>query len=309
MDNAPQVIWYLQTVFDRKVAFPGETLFASATVTNAWPTYIYIGNCYWSFTCYPEHSPGINSLKTSIPSGSFAIIPAWQLPVPDIQEGQYEAHVSLDTWIWEPQSNNWVNFGRIDPDRGESFYIIHHPRYRAFISRSNYDVDRPIVDAIVSLIQRWGFDTHTVGLNEIEEDERRVPGRIIEEIMKSDCVFAIATPRDISSIPAMFRTLTWLHNEVSFSFMAEKPTLLIADECVLLDGLTGTEEIPTIRYSAFDLAAFLARFNQLMPVIRRILTEQTYRKWEQARIQEVEEIRYQSFMAGMTLQRKLLLKR
>jgi len=204
--------------------------------------------------------------------------------------------------------HNWASLGCINPDRGEPFYIIHVPRFRAFISRSNHEVDRPIVDAIVSLIQRWGFDTHTVGINEIEGKEGRVPDRIVEEITKSDCVFAIATPRDVSSIPNFFRTIAWLHNEVSFSFMAERPTLLIADQNVLLDGLTGTDKIPTIRYSASDLVSFFMKFNGLMPTIRQILRKDTCRRWEQERIREIEEIRYQSFVAGMVVQKKLLLE-
>jgi hypothetical protein len=230
-----------------------------------------------------------------------------QLPIPNVLEGQYEVEVSFDTWVWNIELKSWQNLGKITPDRREQFSIIHIPRFRVFISRSNHDVDRPIVETIISIIQQWGFDTHTVGINEIEKEKDKVPKRIIQEIMKSDCVFAIATPRDISSIPALFRTLTWLHNEVSFSYIAHKPTLLIADESVLLDGLIGTQEIPAIKYSSCDLYTFLLRLNDLMPVIRKILLEESYRKWQQERIKEIEEIRYQSFIAGMVVQKRLLL--
>lgn len=307
MNGTEQIIWYLQTVFDRIVAYPGENLFASATVTNAMSVPIFVGNCYWHFSCYPGCQPGVKPLGTSIPPGGLAIIPAWQLPIPEVQEGSYEAKLSLDTWIWDPASATWITQGCINPNRSEPFYIIHAPRFRAFISRSNHDIDRPIVDAIVSLIQRWGFDTHTVGINEIESDTGRVPDRIVQEIGKSDCVFAIATPRDVSSMPNLFRTFTWLHNEVSFSFMANRLTLLIADQAVILDGLTGINRIPTIRYSASDLASFLVHLNELMPSIRKILQDQTFKRWEQERIREIEEIRYQSFVAGMVVQKRLLL--
>lgn len=90
--------------------------------------------------------------------------------------------------------------------------------------------------------------------------------------------------------------------------MAKRPTLLIADQTVLLDGLTGTDKIPTIRYSASDIASFLEHLNGLMPTIRQILRDETLRRWEQERIQEIEEIRYQSFVAGMVVQKRLLLK-
>jgi len=307
MTETPGVIWYLRTTYDRNVAHPGERLFASAVVTNASRLPIFIGNCHWRFSCYPNLQPGTTQVNLSLQPDEYTLVPPWQLPVPDVPEGKYEARISMDTWIWDPEQSHWVSLGTIDPDRGEPFYIIQCPRFRAFISRSNQGVDRPIVDAILSVIQSWGFDTHTVGINEIEPDESRVPDRIIEEMTRADCVFAIATPRDVSSIPNLFRTLTWLHNEVSFSFMAHQPTLLIADESVLLDGLTGTDQIPTMRYSARDLAGFLASLHQLMPEIRRVLTDRTFQRWEQERIREAEEIRYQSFVSGMVYQKRLLL--
>ncbi len=307
MADIGQTIWYILTTYDRKVAYPGELLYASAMVTNAATFPIFIGNCYWQFSCYPDRQPGTTTANVSLQPNACAPVTSWQLPVPDVQEGQYEARVSMDTWEWEPAQGNWISLGKIDSDRGAPFYIVQRPRFRAFISRSNHDVDRPIVDAIVSVIQCWGFDTHTVGINEIEPDASRVPDRIVEEIAKADCVFAIATPRDVSSIPNLFRTLTWLHNEVSFSFMAQQPTLLLADESVLLDGLTGTDRIPTIRYSASDLGSFLDSLHRLMPEIRKILTDRTFRRWEQERIREAEEIRYQGFVSGMVYQKKLLL--
>lgn len=303
-----EAIWYLRTTFDRKVAYPNETLFASATIMNPNSYPIFIEACYWYFTCYPDHLPGIKEINKVIPPGDSTSVPPWQLPIPNVPEGKYEAEVSFDTWIWDISLNNWENLGKVSPDRREPFFIIHTPRFRAFISRSNHDVDRPIVEPIISTIQEWGFDTHTVGINEIEEENAKVPERIIQEIIKSDCVFAIATPRDVSSFPALFRTLTWLHNEVSFSFMAQKPTLLISDESVILDGLTGTQKIPTIKYSSSDLYTFLLRLKDLMPIIRNILLEESYKKWQQDRIKEIEEIRYQSFIAGMVVQKKLFLE-
>lgn len=307
MTDEPITIWYLRATFDRKVAHPQENLFASAMVTNATSSPIYIGNAYWSFTCYPDRLPGTVQVNVPLAPGASAPIPACQLPIPDVQEGRYEARVSMDTWIWDATSSGWISLGRIDPTGGEVFYIIHNPRFRAFISRSNHTVDRPIVDVMMSVIQSWGFDTHTVGINEIEPDTHRVPDRIVEEITKADCVFAIATPRDVASVPHLFRTLTWLHNEVSFSFMAKQPTLLLADDTVVLDGLTGTSGIPTIRYSARDLSAFLLRLHGLMPEIRQILLDRAYQRWKQDRIREIEEIRYQGFVSGMVYQKRLLL--
>src|SRR3990170_7538296 len=199
-----EVIWYLQTSFDRKVVYPEETLFASATIHNPNLFPIYIGSCYWYFTCYHEHIPGKKEINKVVPPKGSVVVPSWRLPIPNIPEGQYEAEVSFDTWAWDVKAANWGYLVKITPDRREPFFIIHSPRLRAFISRSNHDVDRPIVESILSVIQQWGFDTHTVGINEIEKEKNKVPERIVQEITKSDCVFAIATLRDISSKPALF---------------------------------------------------------------------------------------------------------
>jgi hypothetical protein len=306
LDNS-EAIWYTRTIFDRKVAYPNENLFASALIINATDLPIFIGNCYWQFSCYPDLQPGVVTLNVSIRPKDSISVPSWRLPIPEIKEGKYEVRVSLDTWIWDATHGNWLYLGRIDPDRGEPFYIVHNPRFRAFISRSNRDIDRPIVESIISVIQSWGFDTHTVGVNEIEPDKNRVPDRIKEEITKADCVFAVATPRDVSTVPHLVRTLTWLHNEVSFSFMANKPTLLLADENVVLDGLIETNQIPTIKYSAKELDSFLSHLHQLMSVIRKILVDRAYKTWEQERIRETEEIRFQGFVTGMVYQKRLLL--
>jgi len=298
-------IWYLRTTFDRHVAYPNENLFVSATLTNPNSYALFIGSCYWSFTCCPGYAPGIGHVNKVVPPGETMIIPPWNLPIPNVPEGQYEAEVAFDTWCWQAHTAAWQFLGKIAPSPKQPFYIIHAPRFRAFISRSNHDADRPLVDVILSAIQKWGFDTHTVGINEFERDRRKVPDRIIQEITKADCVFAIATPRDVSSVPYLFRTLTWLHNEVSFSFMANKLTLLIADTTVHLNGLIGTETFPTVRYDAYDLNTLIFRLGNLLPVIRKILLEESYQKWKQQRVREIEEITYHAFVSGVVAQKRL----
>jgi len=304
--NTPDAIWYLQFALDRKVAYPGETLYASATVTNPHQFPLFLGEGKWDFTCYPNHLPATVQVNKMIPVGGAIVAPPWFLPVPEVPEGQYEAHVSFETWGWNKLENGWYYYGNVITNRGEPFHIIHQPRFRAFISRSNYDIDRPIVDSIVSTIQRWGFDTHTVGINELEDDSHKVPNRILQEILKSDCVFAIATPRDISSLTNLVRTFTWLQNEVAFSFMAQKPTLLIADTSISLDGLAGFNVIPTVRYTSVQLDSFLLYLNQLMPLVRTVLIEEKLATWQQQRIDELEKVRYEGIVAGMLIQKKLL---
>lgn len=300
-----KVLWHLRTSFDRKVAHPGETLFATATLHNPNPSPLYIGSCRWKFSCYPKHIPGIKELKKTVPPDGIITIPQWELPIPEIKAGAYTATVSLDTWLWDGRIKQWVNYGTVSPDRGEQFFIIHAPQYRAFISRSSHDIDKPVVEPIISTIQDWGFNTHTVGINEIESDTAKVPKRIVDEIIKADCVFAIATPRDVCSVPNLFRTLAWLDNEVSFSFMAQKPTLLMADRIVKLEGLTSMANIPTIRFSSFDIGSFINYLHEIMPIVRGVIAKEAYRNWQQKRIDEIEKIRFESFSVGMAVRKRL----
>jgi len=74
------------------------------------------------------------------------------------------------------------------------------PTYRAFISRSNRDEDKPIVEPIISFVQLWGFKTYTVGINVFENNPDNITKRIKNEIMKSDCLIGIATKSDLSAL-------------------------------------------------------------------------------------------------------------
>lgn len=302
------VLWQQQITFDKNVAFPNEQLFCSAALYNPNAMPIYIGSSYWSFSCYPGYAPGLLPVNKILSGQSWIALPPWNLPIPEIIQGQYELKLALDTWRWDYVAQNWVNYGTIQPDRGIPFFIIHAPRFRAFISRSNRDNDRPIVDPIVSIIQKWGFDTHTVGINEIEINKEFLPERIINEILKSDCVIAVATPRDISYMPPIIKTLTWLQNEVSFSFMSDKPTLIISDATVTLNGLLDSGKFPIIRYQLSDYYNFLVELNNLMPVMRKIIMDKAFSKWQQAQISYLESQKMEAFIMGMIVQKRSQLK-
>jgi hypothetical protein len=302
-----EILWYLQISFDRNVANPKDILYSSAIIHN--PNYypIYIASCHWWFNCYPDAVPGTKQMKKIIPPNGWEAIPSWELPIPEIQEGQYQAMVSLDTWKWDVSNNLWIDLGTINPNRAENFFIIQNPRFRAFVSRSNRLEDRPIVEPIISQIQKWGFDTHTVGINEIELDKGKVPERIIDEIVKSDCIIAIATPREKLAISNFYNTLTWLHNEVSFAFMDRKLILLIAHNEVKLDGLIGSDKIPVFRYDPNNLANLIQQINNLFPQLRKYLIEETYQKWKQETIEQIERIKMESFIMGVIAQKRLSL--
>lgn len=302
------LLWNLMLTFDRDVAYPGEELDARALVINPNIVPIYLGKAYWKFSCHPNDFPKVIEINKIILPNTPTNVSNYKLIVPNILESQYDVEVSFDTLLWSPLSKTWVNFGRIVPDRKQSFSIIHTPRFRAFISRSNKQKDCPVVETILRIIKQWGFSTHTVGINECEYDINNAPERIKSEIGKADCIFAIASPRDYVAL-SKFRTLTWLDNEVAIAFAYSKPIILVAQDNILLDGLIATNKIPTIKYSLENFDTFLGILNYSMPIIRQHLSTVSYLNMLNNAIKAIENIRTESFASGMAVQKQLMNER
>jgi hypothetical protein len=147
-----------------------------------------------------------------------------------------------------------------------------------------------------------------VGINEIEENVKNIPRRIIEEIIKSDCLFAIASPRDVSILPHLIRTLSWLQNEVSFGYMADKPILIMSDVKVSLSGLIADQSIPVIKYDIYQFDSFLQQLNGILPFFRKYIIKKTDESLQQSIKKLIDDKAIEAFKMGMIWQRRLLLE-
>lgn len=102
--------------------------------------------------------------------------------------------------------------------------------------------------------------------------EEQVATRAREEIMRSEGVIAIATPRFMDALTGTWRTLEWLHNEVGIAYGVDKPLLILKDKRVSLGGLpsylTNLKQIPAIEFDPYNLDELKNGLSSIMPSFR-----------------------------------------
>ena len=291
-------VWQLRTTLDRCVAWPGEQVHVSFTILNPLSAPIFIASYAWNASFYSIDQAVASQVNCVIPAGGFHLIGDGTIQVPDVSDGSYEINVVLETFVYDASSRQWIAIGPVNLSQPQTIQVAHIPRYRAFVSRSNRLEDRPLGDLIVSAIQQRGFDTHTVGINEIEQNPSQVPQRIIEEILKADCLFAIATPRDISAITNLVKTLAWLQSEVTIAYLVQKPLLMLVDQTVCLEGLLASPDMATLPYEISKLDELVSTLHRALPVVRQVIAEHQQVQLVSRLEHERQIVAYGAFIAG-----------
>lgn len=259
-------LWKLYPLLNKNVAAPGENIQVTLYIENPNNFYIYISevlieipqaNLYWKLNTQIQRPPFTRYFLASA---------NLQLPINLI--GHQFLRFKLSTWQFDSIEQKWKYLGLIETDGYHQFWMLPTPRYRAFVSRSNRNYDKPIVEPVVRMIQEWGFETFTVEINIFEKEPFKLPYQIKEEIIKADCLIAIATPRDLSALDGMWKTLTWLDNEVALAFGHKKPILLITDIILKLEGLISLPVLPLVQFSPFDMGKLYFDLCDVMPHFR-----------------------------------------
>lgn len=102
--------------------------------------------------------------------------------------------------------------------------------------------------------------------------DEEVPLKVKEELMKSDAVIAIATPRYLDALTGVWKTLEWLHGEVGIAFGIDKPLLILKDRRVSLGGLPSylsrVKLAPIIEFNPYDLDELKRGLSTIMPGFR-----------------------------------------
>jgi hypothetical protein len=112
------------------------------------------------------------------------------------------------------------------------------PIYDARLAASNYDGDKWKINPIKEILNIYGFDTSTLGIevqpkvdfgNALLESEK-------EWASSGDCFIAILTSRHLSTsgegvIPG------WVHKESGLSYSKNRPTLAFVEKSVKIDAL------------------------------------------------------------------------
>lgn len=290
-------IWSLQTTLDKKSTTPGEIVHVTYTIHNLLNVPIYIGRYGWNTKFYSIDKSVISNADKYIPVGCHEIIGTGEIKIPLVPMSHYEIEIYLQTFSYNQAENNWTNHGLITVSQPQTIYVNHSPKYTAFISRSLDIKDRPLSDFACNSIQDWGFDTNTVGINKFTEPNEDVDQRIIKEIESSDCLIAIATPRDISLITNLIKTFAWLHSEVSVAHVLKKPLLIFADKNICKDGILNSVDV--VPYDPQDLSELQGLINLYMPIMREAIAKHKSSILAKAIQQHNKNVALGAFYAGL----------
>ncbi len=147
------------------------------------------------------------------------------------------------------------------------------PLYQAFLSRSIRTGDRLLGDEIAEVIRDWGFDPVTVGIEVIVNDQSQLEGVVRQEVLQSDCLIAIATPRTLDDLTGLWHTLEWLHGEYGIAFGVDKPILILKENSVALGGLPGQFHEFVIDFNQFDIQNLKTQLAIVMPSFRQSIAD------------------------------------
>ncbi len=258
-------MWTVRWNFDRPSYEPGSIALVNFWLENNGDSYLYLSDLEIAFDF------GTYNLEISgtAPPRSTKFLGCAKLQLPKNVVGR--RLFAIRHRMSECVANNWIDLGVYQYDKRHFLSVCPKPLYRVFVSRGLTTEDRAIGDTIVGMIKEWGFETVTVGI-EVEAPEKLVPDRAKEEIMRSDALIAIATPRHLDALTGLWKTLEWLHGEVGIAFGLNKPLLILRDKRVSLGGLPGylseLRRVPAIEFDPYDLENLRSALAAIMPGFR-----------------------------------------
>jgi hypothetical protein len=222
----------LRAKFDRIFYSPADQAEISIYITNTGFTSLYISDILIQFD-YAIYTLSKTANRIITPQTN-AFLGKHPLPLPENVVGRRLFKIKFR--IQEGISGYWQDRGFHQTSNYSFIIISPKPWYRVFVSRSTRTTDVSTGNAIKSMIEDWGFQTITVGI-EVKVSDEEIPGRIKEEIRGANGVIAILTPRILDSITNLWKTLEWAHNEVGIAFGIDKPLLILKDRRVEVSGL------------------------------------------------------------------------
>lgn len=145
------------------------------------------------------------------------------------------------------------------------------PIYRAFISRTVRGEESFIPDVISEYIKNWGFEIYTVGIPPLKKqyDDEELLKEILDQIEKSEVVFAIATKRDQMLRNLNWRTFEWLQSETAMAYVLKKIIIVFAEEGVELSGLASKRV--NLSFASNQLSNVNSFFDLYMRRIRELI--------------------------------------
>jgi hypothetical protein len=258
--------WSIRWNFSKPLYSPGESALVSFWIENTGDAPLYLSNLELNFDFGTYNLESISGMV--YPREVKFLGNVW-LSIPKNVVGR--KLFTLKYHMYEYIGNMWVDLGFYYSNKQYFLSVYPMPIYKIFVSRGLHIEDRVIGDPVVEMIKEWGFETITVGI-EIEASDEEVPLKVKEELMKSDAVIAIATPRHLDALTGLWRTLEWHHGEVGIAFGINKPLLILKDRRVSLGGLPSylskAKLAPIIEFDPYNLNELKGGLSAIMPGFR-----------------------------------------
>lgn len=271
--KSPIPLWKLCYSWDKGTFSPGEKVSGCLLIQNISGMPIFIRTVRLRF----DWSSTILAITSQIhippDSQSSVLLPSIKIP-PNIT-GKRKVQCSLETFVYKDKTQEWINYRFVRRKGPIILFIKPEPVYKVFISRSNWEQDKPLIDPIVKRITEWGFHCYTVGINVKAKNPNKPTLEIKREIANADCLIAIATPRDLLVKYGQWTAPEWLHGEVGIGFGKEKPILVIHEESVRLAGLP--KQFYKISFSMKNITQLMYKIDAVMPYVRKWIKNQ---KWD-----------------------------
>lgn len=143
--------------------------------------------------------------------------------------------------------------------------------FKAFLSCSLAPEDRPVVEFFKGLIRSFDIEPEVYDYQEIG----KLPDKVKELIVRSDCVIAIATRRKKIEGSEFWATPDWIHHEIAIANAYKKPIAIFVEAGVRIEGLIAIEERRE-QFSRDNLLANIDKIARFLFNLRSHL-ESTYR--------------------------------
>jgi len=262
--------WIIRWNFDKEVYRPGDKGFAHFWLENRGNTPLYVEQIGLQFEWQESKWHSANR-QVQIPVSSTQYVGMSSFEIPARKAGMLRYRVGYHLWEFQSHLNKWVDLGFNSSEIKYFINAMPTPFYRAFVARGVRREDRIVNDPIVNMIKSWGFETVTLPI-EVEPEKGRVARTDREEIMKSDCLIAIATRRILDGLMGLWRTLEWLHGETGIAWGVDRPILILKEKGLLLEGLPGylieEEECFTLEFDPLNPEELKPKLDVIMPSFR-----------------------------------------
>lgn len=269
-------IWYIRHALNKTVTRPGDRILLTLEIHNPHKDkHLFITKLSLKGPKAIDYT--YDSLNVFVFPNTRRNLALLEVPIPNNIRGKVELRLHVHTYRTDREVENVENLGALVRKGPIEVQVSPVPFYRAFVSRSILLRDRPITESIVKMIQDWGFETHTVGINSFIEKHTEPTDAIIGEIIRSDCLVAIATIRDKSAFTGLCSTLEWLHSEVAFAYLTQMPILLIVEEGIAAEGILRQTKWPIITFTSGELKKLQYELDEIVPRLRLAVEEKKAR--------------------------------